>query len=103
MSVLASVTSLPAVAQGTDDLAALNTQVTELYRAGKYAEAAEIAKRSLAVAEKQFGLDHSQVGTELNNLAMLYENLGRHREAEPLYKRSLAIWEKALSAEELEP
>ena len=51
MSVLAGVTRLPAVAQGADDLAALDAQIGELYQAGKYADATEIAKRSLALAE----------------------------------------------------
>ena len=51
VSVLAGVTRLPAVAQGADDLAALDAQIGELYQAGKYADATEIAKRSLALAE----------------------------------------------------
>ena len=38
-----------------DDLAALNKQVFAFYDQGKYAEAAEIAKRLLALAEKKFG------------------------------------------------
>ena len=80
-------------AQGADDLAALNAQVVKLYQAGKYAEATKIAKRSLALAEKQFGPDHPDVGQSLNNLAGLYESQGRYAEAEPLYKRTLALWE----------
>ena len=55
LSVLAGVTSLPAGAQGADDLLALNAQVEMLYQAGKYVEATEIAKRSLTLAEKQSG------------------------------------------------
>ena len=34
----------------------------------------------------------------LNNLAILYVDLGRYAEAEPLYRRSLAIQEKQLGA-----
>ena len=64
VSVLVGVTSLPAVAQGADELAALNAQVVKLYQAGKYAEATEIAKRSLALAEKQLGPGH-QVSRQL--------------------------------------
>ena len=96
VSVLVGVTSLPAVAQGADELAALNAQVVKLYQAGKYAEATEIAKRSLALAEKQLGPGHPDVGASLNNLAALYQSQGRYGEAEPLYKRSLALREKAL-------
>ena len=82
--------------QGADELAALNAQVVKLYGLGKYAEAIEIAKRSLALAEKQLGPDHPDVGQSLNNLALLYDKQGRYGEAEPLYKRSLALSEKAL-------
>jgi tetratricopeptide (TPR) repeat protein len=82
--------------ESADDLDALNRQVFQLYQAGKYAEAQEIAKRALAVAERRYGLDHPNVATSLNNLAELYRKRGLYGEAEPLYKRSLAIREKAL-------
>ena len=85
-----------AQAPKTDDLAALNAQVVKLYQAGKYAEATEIAKRSLAITEKALGPDHADVGTSLNNLAELYRVQGRYADAEPLSKRALAIFEKAL-------
>jgi tetratricopeptide (TPR) repeat protein len=79
-----------------DDLKALNQRVGTLYRAGKYAEATDIAKRALSLAESQFGHDNPTVGTFLNNLALLYRDQGRYSEAEPLYKRALAIRENAL-------
>ena len=74
----------------------LKRQVVELYRQGKYAEAAKIAKRASALAEKDFGPDHPNVAQSLNNLALLYRAQGRYAAAEPLYKRSLRIYEKAL-------
>ena len=67
-----------------------------LYCQGRYAEAEPFIKRSLAIAEKALGPEHPDVGTALNNLAVLYRSQGRYAEAEPLYKRSLAIREKAL-------
>ena len=79
-----------------DDPAALDAEGMRLYQAGKYAEAIEIAKRLLAIAEKALGPNHPSVGTSLSNLALLYQAQGRHGEAEPLYKRSLTIREKAL-------
>ena len=86
--VLAGLGAPAARAQGGNDLAALNAQVVQLYQAGKYAEATEIAKRSLALAEKQSGPDHPSVGTSLNNLAALYEsqtmNRGSDLEATPM-------------------
>ena len=56
--LMAGIGPLDARAQGPDDLDALNRQVGQLYQAGKYAEATEIAKRSLSFAEKKFGPDH---------------------------------------------
>jgi hypothetical protein len=54
-----------------NDLAALNQQVGQLSREGKYNEAIEVAERALTLAEKKFGHDHPHVGTPLNNLALL--------------------------------
>jgi hypothetical protein len=42
-------------AQQSDDLDTLNQQAAQLYGGGKYAEASDIAKRALALAEHQFG------------------------------------------------
>ena len=94
--LLAVATSGPVTAQAPDDLVALNAQVEKLYGEGKYAEATDIAQRSLALAEWKFGPDHPSVGTSLEYLAELHETQGRDAEAEPLYKRSLAIFEKGL-------
>ena len=85
-----------------DDLDALNQQVVELYQAGKYAEATPIAERMLGLTERRFGPDHPQVGTSLNDLALLYRTQGRYADAEPLYKRVLAIAEKAFGRDHLE-
>jgi CHAT domain-containing protein/tetratricopeptide (TPR) repeat protein len=83
-------------AQTVDDPVALNAEVERLYRAGKYAEATEIAKRLLAIREKALGPEHPRVGAARIDLAHLYMAHGRHAEAESLLRRSLAIDEKAL-------
>jgi tetratricopeptide (TPR) repeat protein len=95
---LASVAA-PAFAQGLAEADALNKQIGELSRQGRYAEATEIAKGSLAIQEKALGPDHPQVGTALNQLGLLYRDQGRFTEAEPLYRRSLTIYEMALGPE----
>jgi hypothetical protein len=51
----------PAQAQRPDEVADLNAEVARLYRAGKYAEATEIGKRALAIAEKALGPNHPDV------------------------------------------
>jgi tetratricopeptide (TPR) repeat protein len=89
--ILTNVTT----AQQADDLNVLNRQVVGLYQAGKYAEATEIAKRAVDMAEWVLGSDHPDVGAYLNNLAELYRAQSRYAEAEPLLKRSLTIAEKA--------
>ena len=74
----------------------LNTEVLELYRAGKYERAIVVAKKALEVAEKNVGPNHPDVAKSLNNLAALYDAQGQYAQAEPLYKRVVAILEKAL-------
>lgn len=94
--------TIAASAQSVDDIKALNAQVADLYRQGKYPAAIELAKQSLALTEQIFGPDHRAVAEPMNNLAVLYRSMGRNSEAEPLYKRSLAINETALGPDHLE-
>jgi CHAT domain-containing protein/tetratricopeptide (TPR) repeat protein len=85
-----------AKAQQGGDLESLNQQVAQLYQAGQYREATDIAKRALALAERQFGLNHPRIADPLVWLAMLYRAQGRYGDAEPLYRRALAIDQEAL-------
>ena len=41
----------------------LNQRVVALYQQGKYAEAIELAKRSLAIRERELVPGHSDIGT----------------------------------------
>jgi tetratricopeptide (TPR) repeat protein len=68
--------------------------MVRLYRAGKYTEATEIAKQSLAINEKVQGHQHPEVATSLNKLALLFQELGRYADAERLLTQSLSIFEK---------
>jgi CHAT domain-containing protein/tetratricopeptide (TPR) repeat protein len=96
VALLMWIGSPTAKAQTSDDLDALNQQVTRLYEAAKYTEAADIAKRASALAEAQFGPDHSKVALQLSYLGWVYTADRRYAEAESVYLRSLAIYEKAL-------
>jgi CHAT domain-containing protein/tetratricopeptide (TPR) repeat protein len=93
--LLVAFGSARAVAQ-SDDPAALQGRVTDLYRAGKFAEAMEAAEQVLALVERRHGRDSIEVANPLSMLAVLYLQQGRYREAEPLYERTLAIKQKAL-------
>ncbi len=77
------------------ETAALSAKITELSRAGKYAEATTLAQRQLETLEKTRGPDDRDVAGALNNLAELYGHQGNDAAAEPLLKRSIAILEKA--------
>jgi tetratricopeptide (TPR) repeat protein len=74
----------------------LDAQMVRLYRAGRYAEAASLAQRALAIYEKTLGPGHRRVAASLYFLALLYHAQSRYKDAEPLFRRALAIQEKSL-------
>lgn len=78
------------------ELTVLNKRASELYQAGKYAEALPLAQRAAELSEKALGPEHPDVATTLNNLAALYDATGQYATAEPLHQRALTILEKAL-------
>lgn len=55
VAMLATAAPAGAEAQGAADVAALNKQVVQLYGQGKYKEAATIAEKALALAERVLG------------------------------------------------
>ncbi len=67
--------------------------------AGKYGQASDPLEAALAIREKYLDPGHPDVGTSLNNLAVLYFGQGRYAEAEPLFQRALKITEAALGPE----
>jgi CHAT domain-containing protein len=76
------------------EVAATSAKIDQLSRAGKYSEAVPLAQGQLESLEKKYGPFNIDVAGALNNLALLYGDLGRDTEAEPLYRRSIAILEK---------
>ena len=74
----------------------LNAKVTVLYHQLRYSEASNVAEKALKVAEETFGTNHINVALSLDNLAVLYQDLGKYAEAEPLFKRAMEIEKKAL-------
>ena len=52
-----------------DEAAALDQQVTQLYKHGHFSEALPLAQRAPTIREKALGPDHPDVATSLNNLA----------------------------------
>ena len=76
-------------------LTALHKQAGQLNRAGKYAKAAVVARRAVALAERTYGRNDLWVGTTISELALIYQNMGRYAAAEPLFKRAVSIYVKA--------
>jgi tetratricopeptide (TPR) repeat protein len=90
---LSGATSLHAQQSHWNDL---NTQVLNLVKQGKYAEAVPIAKDALKAAEAAYGPDDPNIAVALNILAMVYMYQDKYAEAEPLYHRALPLFEKTL-------
>ena len=90
----------PAVSYGQiAELRNAADRAAELRAQGRYQEALPFAEEALRLSEQEFGLDHPNVATSLNNLAVLYKSQGRYADAEPLHQRALAIRETALGPE----
>jgi CHAT domain-containing protein/tetratricopeptide (TPR) repeat protein len=82
----------------SEDLVALMRRITELSRAGRYAEAIPHAQRLVAEAERTAGKDHQLTAMTLFTLADLHRMQGQFYEAEPMLNRVLAIREHTLGA-----
>lgn len=73
-----------------------------LYRfQGKFAEAEQMMKRSLAIKEKTLGKNHPDLLLTLNNLVGLYEEHEEYIGIEPLIKRSLDICKQSTEEESI--
>src|SRR5260370_20524805 len=86
-------------------VAARGAHIEELSRAGKYSEAIPLAQQLLVDMEKAHGPVDRDVAGALNNLALLYSDVGNDAEAEPMNKRAIAIMEKvfALDSRDIAP
>ncbi len=67
---------------------------TYMWVRGQYTEAELLLCKARAIHMQVLGTGHPQTAECLNNLAVLYGELGRYIEAEPLYRQALAIWEQ---------
>ncbi len=77
----------------------LNKRGTAAYQVGDLPTATAAFEEALQLLERTLGVDHPDVATALNNLALLHYTQGNYAAAEPLYRRSLAIDEKTLGAD----
>jgi tetratricopeptide (TPR) repeat protein len=66
------------------DINDLNKLARSYHEQQRYTEAESLYQRALAISEKALGPEHPGTAATLNNLAVLYRELGRQAEAEPL-------------------
>ena len=74
----------------------LNNQALLLQTQGNLADAEQLFRQAVTIAETMLGPDHADTAGSLNNLAGLLESKGDIAGAEALYRRALAIAEKTL-------
>ena len=71
----------------------LDRAATYLQVRARLAEARPLAERAVAIAEAAYGPGHPTVGIRLNNLALIWRDLGQPGQARPLAERALGIAE----------
>ncbi len=72
---------------------AFSDRMTDLFRAGKYAEAAQVGENAVKAAEDSLGGNDLNVAGALERLAMSYFAQGKFAEATPVARRALLIYE----------
>ncbi len=68
----------------------------ELYQQGRYEDALPYAIQCYELCQRDFGEQHPDTLNTLNNLAVLYQNIGDYTQAEPLYQQTLKISQDVL-------
>ncbi|MEO8440130.1 MAG: tetratricopeptide repeat protein [Spartobacteria bacterium] len=56
-------------------------------------------ERAIEAGRQLANVPHSELGTMLNNVALIYRRIGRQAEAEPCYLRALELYEEQLGLE----
>ena len=77
----------------------LTEQGSQLYVAGKYAEAIPLIEQALAIRQRVLGPEDLTTAESLDNLAGLYRAIGNNDQAESLYLQALGIVEKGSDPE----
>ena len=79
-----------------DNLKALNQRIHKLIAEGKYQEAIPIAERAVELTKRTRGPEDPATATELNNLGVLFGEIGDYAKAESLIQEALRIRQKIL-------
>ncbi len=73
----------------------LNTQVAQMVRQGKSADAVPVATEALKVALATYGPASANVASALGTLGLTYYYQGKYQQADPIFQRAVQIAEKA--------
>jgi CHAT domain-containing protein/Tfp pilus assembly protein PilF len=81
------------------EASSLNEEAGKLFRAGKSAEAVQLARKALALREQLYSAaeypdGHIDLSQSLTNLALLLSETGQYAQALPFFERSLAMAER---------
>ena len=68
---------------------------------GEFEVAEKMYLRALAIDEKYFGAEHTEIASLLNSLGLLYYTKGDYSRVEPIYNRALAIWEATVGIDDV--
>ena len=77
----------------------IDQRVSQLYHAGLYTQAFNVAKFALVVAQQIWDEEHSNVAKSLRNLAYFYQSQGHLADAETLLQEALAITTRLFPAD----
>jgi tetratricopeptide (TPR) repeat protein len=58
---------------------------------GRFTDAEPLYLQAMEIRQVQFGENHPEYASSLNNLASLYHSMGRFADAEPLYRQAMEI------------
>lgn len=78
---------------------ALQEQMSELYRAGRYGDARDVAIECRNLVRKNFGPEHPASASAANNLALMHKTLGDLEDARHLYDEALKTYRVVLGDE----
>lgn len=80
----------------TDTFKGYNNLFVDLIDLQTYDEARQVYDQYLKPYQMEFGLDHNESITSINNCGYLFEQIGKLKDAEGLYAESFELGTKAL-------
>ena len=82
--------------QHPSTLTSMNNLALVLNSQGKYEEAEQMHRQTLALSESELGKKHPSTLTSMNNLARVLDRQGKYEEAEQMHRQTLALRESEL-------